>query len=190
MARFALQTTNEFVLPDGRKIKTKAVSLARVRGAQNKARKDMEARGLSLTPITHPVAGVLVAPGAETPTEEYTDETILEADEVIQKAYAQYIANKAQQNILTATYMLQTLLLRGTDYEVPDDGWVEKQIDDGMEVPDDPEERYLHYLTTEVLIPPAVAQECAKHILRVSLEGADPKVLQAFEDAFRGPVQV
>jgi hypothetical protein len=190
MNKFSLQTPNEFVLPDGKKIKIKAVSLARVRGAQNKSRKEMEAVGLNLTPPTYPIPGVVVAPGVEVPTQEYNSETILTAPEDVQKVYAEYQVNKQQLTALTAGNMLITLLLRGTEYEIPDDGWDKRQEDDGMVIPEDPEERYVYYLMTELLVPPVLAQEVAKHILRVSMEGADPKVIDAFEDAFRGPLQV
>lgn len=188
MNKFELKVPGEFILPDGKKIKVKAVSLARVRGAQNKSRKELESRGLNVTPPTFPIPGVLVAPGVEVPTQEYDDETILSAPEDVQKSYITYKANKHLLDQLTAANMLISLLLRGTDYEIPDDGWDKRQEEDGLEVPEDPEERYVYYLTTELLVPPVLAQEVAKQVLRVSMEGADPKVLKAFEDAFRGKI--
>lgn len=190
MNKFELKVPGEFILPDGKKIKVKAISLARVRGAQNKARKDLESRGFNLTPVTFPIPGVTVAPGVVPPVQEYDDETILSAPEDVQKAYATYTANKHLLDQMTAGNMLISLLLRGTDYPVPDDGWDKRQEEDGMEIPTDPEERYVYYLTTELLVPPVLAQEVAKQVLRVSMEGADPKVVKAFEDAFRGKVQI
>jgi hypothetical protein len=188
MNKFELKVPDEFILPDGKKIKIKAISLARVRGAQNKARKDLESRGFNLAPVTFPIPDVLVAPGVEPPVQEYDDETILSAPEDVQKAYVTYTANKHLLDQMTAGNMLISLLLRGTEYPVPDDGWDKRQEEDGMEIPTDPEERYVYYLTTELLVPPVLAQEVAKQVLRVSMEGADPKVVKAFEDAFRGKV--
>jgi hypothetical protein len=183
--KFELKSQNELVVPDGRTVKIKPVSIARIRAAENKARTMLLEKGLILDPPMYVPTGVTLAPGAEAPAIPYNDETIVEASEEDKKKYGEYKVNKKILTQTTVGLMFTTLILRGTDIEIPENGWVEEQKADGMTVPTDKDELYVHYMTTEVLIPPAVAQECALRILYLSLEGVDPEVLRAFEDSFQ-----
>ncbi len=184
--KFVLSTPDKFYLPNGDALQLKAVSIARIRASESKARKLLEEKGMTrFKPPEKVVQGVLVAPGVEPITEPYNDETVQDAPDEIKQQYEEYKKNKQALTMTTVGLMFSTLLLRGTVVQLPENGWADAQREDGMEVPTKPDELYVHYLTTEVLIPPAVAQECAMSIVRLSLEGADPEALQAFEDSFR-----
>ncbi len=187
--QFQYRSPTEFVLPDGRIIKLRAVSTARLRAAESKARKILEARGLSFEPPTYTPVGVNPAPGVVVEPVVYDDKTIQEAPEDIQEKYRQYQSNLRQAQQLAVGQMLSTLILRGTEYEMPTNGWEADQVEDGMEVPQPPDEKYVHYMLTEVLIPPSVAEACAVAVMRLSLEGVDPEVMEAFESSFRHPLQ-
>jgi len=175
----------EFQLPDGRVIKLKAVSTARLRAAEDKVKDDLRRQGYKVDLPTYIPEIPNLAPGVEVKPVPYDDTTILDAPEEVKKEYFECKGVLQQVPQLTAGQMLSTLILRGTEFEIPNDGWEERQERDGLKVPSDPEEKYVHYMLTEVLIPPSVAEACAIAIMRLSLEGVDPEVINAFESSFQ-----
>jgi len=187
--QYKLKTPDRFYLSDGSFIQLKAVSLARVRAAQTKAKKEMEAKGISFEKPSFTIEGVIVAPGVDPPTQPYDDETIKNAAPEVKLQYEELKENLKRMQKLATVHMVVTLLMRGTEYELPDNGWEADQIEDGLEVPEKADEKYLHYLTTELLIPPSMAQSCALQILELSLEGVDPEVVKTFRETFRNPLQ-
>ena len=187
--KFVLKSSDEFPLPSGQVLKLKPVSIARIRAAQSRAEKILREKGMRITPPERIVEGVNVAPGVDPVTAPYDDTTIQGAPDEIKAQYDEYKVNKQLLTKTTVGLMTSTLLLRGVVIEVPDNGWQDAQRTDGMEVPTLPEELYVHYLTTEVLLPPVLVQECVMRVLYLSLEGIDPEALKAFEDAFHSGTQ-
>lgn len=183
-----MSNNREFHLLDGQIIKLRPISTARLHASENRARKELTSQGLRVDPPTHTPVVPNMAPGATLEPTPYTDLTIQEATPEVQEQYLEYKRVQRQTTNLAVAYMLTTLILRGTEF-TPQDGWEEAQVKDGMEVPQDPDEKYVHYMLTEVLIPPSVAEECAKQIMLLSLEGSPEEVIQAFEASFRGKVQ-
>jgi hypothetical protein len=186
--QFQLSTATEFVLPSGKIIKLNPVSTARLRAAENRSRKELKDQGYRVDPPTYIPVISNVAPGVAIEALAYTDLTIVDAPEEIQAQYKEYKESQKQITNLSVAYMLTTLILRGSEF-TPEDGWEEKQLLDGMEVPENKDEKYVHYMLTEVLIPPSVAEACAKAIMLLSLEGAPEEVIEAFEASFRRKVQ-
>lgn len=79
------------------------------------------------------------------------DETTLETDEE-KKAWAEYQANLQAWNAESQTALMRIVLLRGITLELPTtDEWEKQQAFFGIDVPQDPMEKRLHYLQTEVL---------------------------------------
>jgi hypothetical protein len=187
--QFQLNTATEFILPSGKIIKLKPISTARLRASENRAREELKGKGLRVEPPTYVPVGPNLAPGVTLEPVAYTDATIGDAPEEVRSQYEEYKENLRKITNLSVAYMLTTLILRGTVFD-PEDGWEEKQVLDGMVVPANLDEKYVHYMLTEVLIPPVVAESCAKAIMLLSLEGAPEEVIEAFEASFRRKVQV
>lgn len=82
---------------------------------------------------------------------EHTEDT-LETEEDI-KAWGEYKERESEANSEVIRRMLNLVLLKGVDVELPkDNGWVEEQELIGIEVPkDNPAKLKLHYIETEVL---------------------------------------
>jgi hypothetical protein len=184
-----LSVPTTLTLPDGKIIKLKAISTARLRAGETKVRKQLEAEGVNLNPPTYVPDIPNTAPGVVIEPVVYTDTTILDAPDDAKTAYKEYKKNLDRVTQLTIGLMFSTLILRGTEYEVPNDGWEAREIEDGLEVPENQDEKYVHYMLNEVLVPPSFAEACAYAVMRLSLDGIDPEVIEAFEASFRYPVQ-
>lgn len=123
------------------------------------------------------------------------DETTLdvEGDEAQTKAnHAQWDAYAAEVARVSREYgaaLMRLVLLRGIRYDEPqDDAWIKEQTFIGLTVPEDPIERKLHYITTE-LIEVGDAVEAERVLLGVlAASGIDEEVLSAMADSFRHPL--
>lgn len=111
------------------------------------------------------------------------DETTLETD-ADRAAWAEYQKQIADTNEKTNRAFMRLVFLRGVEIEMPqDDTWAREQKLLGIEIPDDPLERKLHWIETEVVATIADAE----HITRGALEasGIPQEALAQADATFR-----
>ncbi len=115
------------------------------------------------------------------------DETTLETDED-RAAWAAYQTAQAQANGDLMEKILRLLFAKATGDVVPaGDGWVEEQTYFGIAVPDDPMERKIHYIQTELLTH---SDDISSFMLAaMGLVGVGNEVIRAAEETFRNPVR-
>jgi len=65
--------------------------------------------------------------------------------------WAEYQAKRLAAEIELYNRLGRLALNRGTEIDIPDDGWDTEQESYGIEVPTDPTERKLHYIETEAV---------------------------------------
>jgi len=83
---------------------------------------------------------------------EYTKDNIIEGSEEDQAAWKNH---ERLEKMLSAKIWAKTAevyLLRGVLEDLPEnDEWIEEQIEDGLQVPESPRERKIHWIKTELL---------------------------------------
>jgi len=80
------------------------------------------------------------------------DEDSIKGDPEAEKVWREYIEATNQAEAERNLRVLRLVILKGTALEMPkDDEWSELQTYLGLAVPEDPVERYIHYLETEAL---------------------------------------
>lgn len=168
------------------------VSETLVLKALAKIEKDYRDRGelLDTPKYTVTVAGGVTEelPHNETTLVVEGDEEQTKKNQEIWAKYKDAVARlEAEQN----TKRNNLWLLRGIDVKVPDDGWdtIQKELF-GIDVPTDPIERKLHYITTEILITIEDYFNAIRGITALSMAGLVSKeVLDARLESFRDYVQ-
>lgn len=119
------------------------------------------------------------------------DKTTLETEED-HEAWRQYLMEYMRAEQLQNERLTNVLLRRGIDYDAlqlpEDEGWIEEQQDIfGIEVPEDPFKRKMHWLETEAF---TTTEEIEKLIIRLmAMTGVDEEVLTAAERSFRRPLE-
>ncbi len=115
------------------------------------------------------------------------DETTLETDED-RAAWAAYQTAQVQANGDLMEKILRLLFAKATGDVVPaGDEWVKEQTYLGVDVPDDPLGRKIHYIQTELLTH--TGDIMAFMSAAVALTGVDEEVVEAAEATFRNPVR-
>jgi hypothetical protein len=89
--------------------------------------------------------------GNWTETRTHTEKTILDGTEEEKALWARYIELRRELNGLVWTRTARVYLLDGMP-DPPENGWVEKQERRGLEIPEDPDERKMHWIETEVVV--------------------------------------
>jgi len=79
----------------------------------------------------------------------YTADMVETDDE--KAMWAEYQAARLAANLLLYDHLGRLALIRGTEIDIPDDGWDTEQESLGIEVPTDPTERKIHYIETEAV---------------------------------------
>lgn len=112
------------------------------------------------------------------------DATTLET-EADKAAWEDYQQKRAAAENLLSEALVKMALLRGIKFEMPQDGaWVKEQQMMMLQIPTDPLERKLHYLTTEAFV---TAEDYERLMAGVMAESGMPEeVLQQAEATFRG----
>jgi len=199
----------------GIEITTLPVSETLVNLVQRKVEQDYRARGEQVDPPTYKVKIELpdFTPGTEPEEKEYEhDETTLDqvsADDFLEEAdgdieKAQKLADRQIKNNRRAwaKYLntinrierekrektSEVMFKRGVLVDLPeDDGWIKAQEDGlGIEVPKNPDDLRLHYLTTEVLITPEDVLLVVQSITKMSMKGmVKPEQVDAAADTFQ-----
>ncbi len=115
------------------------------------------------------------------------DETTLESDED-RAAWAAYQTAQAQANNDLMEKILRLLFAKATGDVVPaGDEWIKEQTYLGVEVPDDPLGRKIHYIQTELLTHTGDIMSFMS--AAVALTGLDEEVVEAAEATFRNQVR-
>jgi len=97
-------------------------------------------------------------PGIVTWEEEhtYTRDNIADGSEKDRLAWREYEQQEQMLGQKTWAKTAEVYLLRGVLEDLPDDdGWIEEQVEDGIEVPESPRERKIHWIKTELLMDSA-----------------------------------
>jgi len=115
---------------------------------------------------------------------EYTADMI-ETDEE-REMWAEYTAKRVAAELMLYERLGKLALVRGTEVDIPD-GWQEEQALFGLDVPDDPTERKLHYLETEAVESNQDLSELILAILRY--QSATEEERAAAADSFKSPLE-
>lgn len=115
------------------------------------------------------------------------DETTLTTDEE-RLAWAEYLAGKKEADRLLNERVMRALFLKGIALTMPTDNeWVLEQEFMGIKVPDNPLERKLHYISTELVSTSEDMVGIMSEIMR--LTGVDEAVVKNAEESFRRAVE-
>lgn len=98
--------------------------------------------------------------------------------------WQQYIDERNEAQTEQSNRILRAILYMGTEVELPSHDWEKKFRFLGIDVPDDPDERRVFYLTSELTTQDTMA--LMTQVMR--LTGVDEEVVQRAEEAFRNPV--
>lgn len=137
-------------------------------------------------PIDPPTYEIETAGGGKE-THEHDETTITTEEE--KAAWEKYIDASNRMRAELSIKQTKYALLTGIDIEYPDDDeWKQLQEWFGIEIPEDKNERKLHYINTEVLRTPADIKNAVSTILRITWDGVDPALIEAAEESFRNRV--
>ena len=168
-----------FTTTEGAVIRVHAVSQLQLQLVSQGVEKRLRAEGLALDPPTYEVKT------ADGRTERVPhDAESVQTDEE-KAAWAAYMAAKARLQRESHEATTKLLLLRGLDIPPAPPGWDAEQVAFGIELPDDLNERRLVYLQVEILRTPEDILNAIMTIMRASVTGTDPSMLEAVEASFR-----
>lgn len=103
-------------------------------------------------------------------------------------AWRNYLKEQEQVAIQRRDKLMEVVFARGVEFEMPDDdSWVAEQEMLGIEVPQNPISRKVHYLTTEVLVSQQEIQDVMNRVMRL-ITGATEEEMQAVRETFRPEV--
>lgn len=117
----------------------------------------------------------------------YHDAESVAEDPEAKKLWEQYQEDLASARSLRNSRALRVMLYKGTAMPMPEgDDWLEEHRFLGLDVPDDPRERYQYYMETEVL---GSAEDVQGLMSAISeLMGVKAEDVNAAIDSFRDPM--
>lgn len=176
----------KFTTSRGREIDIVPVSDTLIGMALANLEKEWRARG---EPLDVPTYTVPIAGGADTETYPHDEKSAAQTSpEVLAQFRAYEDATKRLDDAKEQRRL--RILLHGLKFEILADGWEEMQKALGVEIPTDPEERWFHYLTTEVLVTPDDLLRAIELVTKASYAGAvDEDAISAAMDNFRGQLR-
>ena len=192
-----MQTDTTITTVSGRVVKCRPVSDTLVTLALAQIEKEYRGRGEPIDAPTYTLT--IMLPGGEAGTETHThDETTLEApgDEALTKsnkiAWAEHLS--AKERLLAAQNAKREYLwfMAGLDFEMPaNDSWAQEQAElYGIEVPNEPAARKLHYIKTVILVSLEDIIRALETITTLSYSGlVDPEAVRASIKSFRNNLQ-
>lgn len=168
----------------GMKVELVKVPYYQIQGIKTKAEKEFRKAS---EPVDPPYYEIKTAGGGKE-KHPHTAETVAKStsDEVKEKwALHQDCLLRLQQTISIRTFRFA--LRNGVKVEMPEGGeWEDNQRFDEVDIPDDPREKYYHYVMTEVLKTPSDQKEATQIILEMSTkELIDQEDIEDVEDLFR-----
>jgi hypothetical protein len=172
-----IYTTNR-----GYKIKIRPLSGILLNKVENSIRKRYEDEGRRLEPPTF----TFKTAGGDEEEETYTEETIKDAPEEDQKAWAEYLedTNELTTEIFDKQIELEILESFELVDEV-DDSWVRRQERFGIEVPEDPDDRRIHFFETIVMDHFDRVQAHTRVQILTAVGSVDDELIRAAEASFR-----
>lgn len=167
----------------GEKIKIQPISILDLQLAQDAVKREFRDRGEQIDPPTYKV-DVL---GGEVEYHPYTEESIKDAGEEDKAAWDAHL-EATEKMKLEVEGRTALVFLEGILVDLPeDDTWIKRRKRlFGEVVPEDKEERLLHYVNHILLKTPADQEDLTFAIYRLSMTGANKEAIQAMEELFRG----
>lgn len=166
-----------FVTSVGREIKLAPVPQMLVEKVR-----DAALRSVAVPPA--PTYEVQIGDGEATATYFHDASSVQTPAEIA--AWDAYQAALAQQNQAAAVRVMNFYYTRGIAEEM-DEGWEAEQRYFGVDIPEDPIERKLHWVQTELLVTPADFQNAIVAIMEAS--GVDEEAIRAARSSFRGDIR-
>lgn len=136
-----------------------------------------------------PTYETIVGTGENITTQEIEhDEKSIEETPQDKPKWDAYVAHVKKHEAELNARFLRAVKMMVVRFDMPeDDGWIEIQKMIGVDVPDDPDERRIHYLDTEILGDP---QDLFEIATRATMAGGLDKESRAAAIAlFRGAIQ-
>jgi len=172
-----IYTTNR-----GYKIRIRPLSSILLNKVESNIRKRYEEEGRRLEPPTY----TFETAGGDVEESVYTEETIKEAPEEDQKAWAEYL--KDSNDLATEIFEKQVELEILESLELVDeidDSWIRHQERFGIEVPEDPDERRIHFFETVVMDHFDRIQVHTRVQILTAVGSVDDELIEAAEASFR-----
>jgi len=177
----------------GKVIKLLPVAYYKLPKITEKIKNEYRARGEPIDPPTYQAA---IGPDKdEFQTHEHIHElnvdgtikkSTLESEEDF-KAWDEYLDANGRMFQEANLASLRFILRHGVEVDMEGDesGWEEDQEYDGIEIPEDPRDKYIHYILTEVIANPAEQRKVTAQILAMSVSGVDRELESAAKELFR-----
>ena len=106
-----------------------------------------------------------------------------------ERLWAEHQAALERLNLVLQEELMSCVLARGVEL-TEREGWESEQERFGVEIPEDPIDRKIHYITTELVQTPRDMANLYMAIIRLSNRGAvDEEALEAAEATFRDSVR-
>jgi hypothetical protein len=171
----------------GEKVEYGPIALDDLQLAQNAVEEEYRSRGEPIDPPTYEV-DIL---GGEKEYHPHTEETIKDAPEEEEVAWREHkeALTRMQDSIQERTALI---FLDAIKVQLPkDDKWIKRRKQLFNEnIPEDEEERLLHYVNNVLLKTPADKNGLMENILELSMSGAPEEVMQAYKDLFRRQMEI
>jgi len=173
-----------FALKRGVEVETELVSAFLVEAARNAARDRFEAEHGEVEAPVYEVNTV----GGDVERYRHDAESIKEAGEEEQADWARYQDLKARLERALRRTVISVYVYEGIKAEPPD-GWEERQKRWGIAIPEDPIERKLHWVQTELVADPLELMALVAHIQgqKDPVEVAAANAASTFQRPLEGP---
>lgn len=133
--------------------------------------------------LSEPPTYTITTAAGTTETHPHDEETIKDATDAEKAAWEAY---QQENRVKVAEYnerFTRMLILKGVVDDPPINGWIEEQREFGIDVPDDPKDLKVHWLTTEAIGTTGELPELLGEILR--LGGLNGEALREARESFR-----
>jgi hypothetical protein len=140
-----------FKLKRGKEIEISLVSSFKMAKVRDGVRKKFIEEHGEIEPPSYAITLGGGGYGEWTETRQHTADTIGDGTREEKAAWKKYCELRDELNAELWRRTAETYLFRGVVGDPPDDGWEREQEEDGIEVPDEPRARKLHWIETELL---------------------------------------
>lgn len=180
-------TEHFFTTTAGVRIPIQPISLLDLQLAQNAVEEQFREGGEPVDPPTYEVRLELEGTSEYHP---HTKVTIEDATDEEKEAWQKHLEtiDRMQDEVQSRTALI---FLEGIIFDLPeDDKWIKRRKKLlNEDVPEDEDERKLHYINNVLLKTPADKNNLMLEIQKLSMTGADEEVIEAFEELFRSQME-
>jgi hypothetical protein len=180
-------TEHFFTTTAGIKIKIEPISLLDLRLAQDAIEDEFKSRGEPIDPPTYEVEVL----GGEKEYHPHTEVTIQDATDEEKEAWQKYL--EALERLQDETQKRTGIVyLEGIIFDMPKgDAWVKRRKKlFNEDVPEDEDERKLHYVNKVLLKTPADQTGLMLEIQKLSMTGVSEEATEAMEQLFRSQMEI